>query len=286
MGQHAAEGVRRIRIRRSEGAPLQDPRTRGRRPRVVPSGRRTAVQPGHTHVVPLARARAQPTRHRRTTLRVRRRRAVALVIVAAVFVLGLVAFGVSASSGPALPPLPSTQFRARIVSIAESQLGYHTDPAHSYCNRFSAYWGAGAPCGHGLRSEEWCADFAAWVWRRAGAQFTYSYGTNDINAASGSFYLWAKAHGTWHPVTSGYEPQPGDVAVYGLDQTNGSADHVAVVTGFTQGTRGPDVVNGDGDRTGYSVVETGTDQYTADTPGVVAHLAGYASPIPPPQAAS
>lgn len=221
---------------------------------------------------------------RRPTLRVRRRRALALAVVATVVVLGLVAVGISTSSAPGLPPLPSTPFRAHIVSIAESQLGYRTEPSHSYCNKYTASWGAGTPCANGLRSEEWCADFAAWVWRRAGARFTYSYGPADINAASGSFYLWAVAHHTWHPQGSGYAPRPGDVAVYGLDPTSGSAAHVAIVTGYRPGTRGPDVVNGDGNRTGFSVVETGTDQYDADTPGTVARLAGYASPVRPPQA--
>ncbi len=216
----------------------------------------------------------------------RRRRAVALLVGAAVLVLGLASFGISASSGPSLPPLPSTPFRARIVTIAESQLGYHTVPAHSYCNKYSEYWGAGRRCANGLRSEEWCADFAAWVWRKAGAQFTYAYGTSEINASSASFYFWAAAHGTWHPVTAGYTPQPGDVAVYGLNVTTRTADHVAVVTGYTGGARGPDVVNGDGDHTGFSVVEAGTDQYKADTPGANAPLAGYASPIPPAHAAT
>jgi hypothetical protein len=217
------------------------------------------------------------------SLRVRRRRAVALLLSVAVVVLGLVA--VAMSGGAALPAPPSTPFRARIVTAAESQLGYRTDPAHSYCNKFSAFWGAGTACGHGLRSEEWCADFAAWAWRMAGAQFTYSYTSGDINAASGSFYVWAVAHGTWHAVGSGYHPVPGDVAVYGLDPTTGTAEHVAVVIASIPGARGPDVVNGDGDRTGFSVVETGKDQYKADASGNVGLLAGYASPIPPTPAA-
>jgi hypothetical protein len=231
--------------------------------------------------------RSAPARHR-TSLRVRRRRAGAAVIISAVVVLGLVAAGLSASAGPGrssgsnLPPLPSTTFRARLVEIAESQLGYRTDPPRSYCNKYSAYWGAGAACGHGLRAEEWCADFAAWVWRKGGVQFTYGYTSADINAAAGSFYLWALAHGTWHPVGSGYSPQPGDVAVYGLDPTTGTAAHVAIVTGYRAGARGPDVVNGDGDRTGFSVVEVGTDQYKADIPGLDAPVSGYASPIRPP----
>ncbi len=207
----------------------------------------------------------------------------ALSVAAAVVALGLAAFGLSASSGPGLPPLPSTAFQARIVTLAESQLGYQTDPVHSYCNKYSSYWSAGtaAQCGPGLRSEEWCADFAAWVWRKAGARFTYGYGPTDVNAASASFYLWAVAHDTWHAAGSGYTPEPGDVAVYGLDPTTGTAAHVAIVTYYSPGSRGPDVVNGDGDRTAFSIVETGTDQYKADTQGDDAPLSGYASPVPP-----
>lgn len=274
---------------RSQGAPLQHPRTRARRPVTTSVGQHTAVrsQPARAprgHAAGAFWPTAVP--RRRPSLRVRRRRALSAAIVVAVTVLGLVAFGVSASGGPTLPALPSTPFRSHIVTIAESQLGYHTQPSSSYCNKYSASWGAGTPCSHGLRSEEWCADFAAWVWRRAGALFTYAYGTSDINAASGSFYFWAVAHHTWHAADSGYTPQAGDVAVYGLDAPAGSADHVAVVTGYEAGARGPDVVNGDGDHTGFSVVEVGTDQYRADTPATVAPLAGYASPIPPPQAAT
>lgn len=253
-------------------------------PRIAPAGPRTAVRPARPLRPVAGRVPSSPQQpRRRPSLRVRRRRAVAVLVVAPVVVLGLVAVGIAASSSTTLPPLPSTSFRAHIVTIAESQLGYRTDPSHSYCNKYSAFWGAGKSCAQGLRSEEWCADFAAWVWRKAGAQFTYSFAPSDINAASGSFYLWAVAHGTWHTAGSGYTPKPGDVAVYGLDAATGTAAHVAVVTAYTQGKRGPDVVNGDGDRTGFSVVETGTDQYKADTPGRDSLLSGYASPVVPPQ---
>lgn len=221
-------------------------------------------------------------RTRRPSLRVRRRRAVALLVLVSVVVLGAVAIALSGGGGngaAAVPPPPSTAFEARIVTAAESQIGYHTEPSDSYCNKFSAYWGAGTGCTSGLRSEEWCADFAAWAWRKAGALFTYGIASGDIDAAAGSFYQWAVAHGTWHTAGPGYQAQPGDVAVYGLDPTTGSAAHVAVVTGDTAGARGPDVVNGDGDRTGFSVVETGTDQFRADTGSDEAPLSGYASPI-------
>ena len=63
-----------------------------------------------------------------------------------VLVLVLVAAGVAAyalSRAPALSPL-----RARIVAIAQGQVGYRTDPSDTYCNKFSAYWNAGVDdCG-------------------------------------------------------------------------------------------------------------------------------------------
>jgi hypothetical protein len=176
-------------------------------------------------------------------------------------------------------PSGISPLQARIVSIAQSQVGYRTDPSDTYCNRFSAYWDAGTgDCGNGNRSEEWCADFAAWVWKQAGAEVTYELAPGYLNGDSASFYVWGTDHGTWHPVGSGYTPQPGDVAVYGLDTTAVTAVHVAIVTADTGDDAAPDVVNGDGDRTGYSVVEVGDHQASADVKGDGAPLSGYVSP--------
>jgi CHAP domain len=199
-----------------------------------------------------------------------------LVVVVAVLGAGSFVYAWSSQRSTA------SALRARIVSVAESQVGYATTPPDSYCNKFSAYWQSGEDnCPAGNEREEWCADFAAWVWQQAGALVTYQFINGDLNSSSASFYEWGVAHGTWHPVNSHYTPQPGDVAVYGLDAATLSAAHVAVVTGYTSSNRGPDVVNGDGDRTGFSVVETGTDQYRADTQGSVAPLSGYVSPTDP-----
>ena len=177
-------------------------------------------------------------------------------------------------SAASLPPL-----RARIVSIAESQIGYSTDPASTYCNKYSAYWYSGQDnCGNANLDEEWCADFAAWVWEQAGAAVTYRYVNGDLNSSAASFYEWGVAKGTWHPVGSGYVPVPGDVAVYGLDTADLVASHVAVVIGYQRGDRGPTAVNGDGDLTGFSLVEVRTDEYLADTHPDGAPLSGYVSP--------
>jgi hypothetical protein len=165
----------------------------------------------------------------------------------------------------------------RIVVIAESQVGYRTAPSSSYCNKYSAYWGAGTGgCPRGETAEEWCADFAAWVWQEAGVPVTYGYDPGELNGAAVSFYEWGVANGAWHPVTSGYVPSPGDVAVYGLSLgADPSAAHVAIVIADPAGQPGPNVVNGDGDRTGFSVVETGTDEVTVEAGHVESALAGY-----------
>ncbi|HTW06599.1 MAG TPA: CHAP domain-containing protein [Acidimicrobiales bacterium] len=178
---------------------------------------------------------------------------------------------------PAVGNLPA--LRARIVQLAESQLGYRTDPPSTYCNKYSAYWASGAAtCGPGELSEEWCADFAAWVWQKAGVPVNYQYKNGFINSSAASFYEWAREHGTWYPVGSGYVPRPGDVAVYGLNPAALVASHVAVVIGYQRGQRGPIAINGDGDLTGFSAVEVQTDEYFGDTQHHSAPLSGYVSP--------
>jgi hypothetical protein len=161
---------------------------------------------------------------------------------------------------------------SKIASIAAGQEGVQDNPANTYCNPYTAYWGAGTACGNGLRREEWCADFAAWAWRQAGVGFTYGWGAADINGAAASFYRWAIAEGTWHAGGSGYAPQPGDVAVYGRSAAN--ASHVGIVVG--NGSSGPDVVNGDWTTNGNFPTEVYYRANESSEGGV--SLVGYASP--------
>jgi CHAP domain len=228
---------------------------------------------------------ARPKRFRRL-----RRRATALVLI--VLLLAVAVIIVAPQLNPFRAPSAAeiakadieaataiSPLRGRIVEIAEGQVGYTTDPSNTYCNKYSAYWFAGANnCGNTNRSEEWCADFAAWVWQTAGADVDYQFISGDLNSSSASFYEWGIAHGTWHPSGSNYVPEPGDVAVYGLDTSTLIAQHVAIVVRDLPGAKGPDVVNGDGDHAGFSVVEVGNDQYKADAPGAAAYLSGYVSP--------
>lgn len=175
----------------------------------------------------------------------------------------------------------SLSLRQRVVAIAKSQVGYSANPSNSYCNKFSAHWNSGtADCPSGELDEEWCADFAAWAWQQAGVPVTYGYDQGEINGAAVSFYQWGIANGKWHPVTSRYVAAPGDVAVYGLSlgpDVDPLAQHVAIVTADPPGQRGPDVVNGDGDRSAFSIVETGTDQTTAYAGHKYYTISGYVS---------
>ncbi len=141
-------------------------------------------------------------------------------------------------SHAALADLSQSQ---RIVALAESQIGYRTNPATTYCNKFSAHWDAGThACPGTERAEEWCADFAAWAWQRAGVAFVYGYEPGEINGGAASFYEWGVDHGAWHPVGSGYVASPGDVAVYGLALgVTPSARHVAIVTADARASLDP-----------------------------------------------
>ncbi len=191
------------------------------------------------------------------------------LVVLAALIAGLVVV-TRALRGPSLTPL-----QTRILAVAQGQVGYATDPPDTYCNRFSAYWYAGSDCGNGNYSEEWCADFAAWVWKQAGAEVDYELAPGSLNGNAASFYEWGIDHGTWHPVGSHYQPRAGDVAVYGLNAAADTAQHVAIVTGPGADDAAPDVINGDGDRTGFSVVEAQDNEAYADVKGRGGSLSGY-----------
>lgn len=173
-----------------------------------------------------------------------------------------------------------------IASIAESQDQYGAKVVNSPpttgngCNPYTAHWGDGVACSNGLRAKAWCADFAAWAWQQAGVSVAYGSGASDINAWSGSFYYWGVANGHWHPLSSGYSPQPGDVAVYGSVAESGSnaTGHVGIYVGGS--ATSPTVVNGNWavswpNPTNYGVIlETGESSTGMAGGG----LDGYVSP--------
>jgi hypothetical protein len=177
-------------------------------------------------------------------------------------------------TSPSIVGLPQT-LRLRIIQAAQSTVGYQDNPVGTFCNYFTAYWGAGTRCGNGNNSEEWCADFVAWVWRVAGTGVPYGFKAGELNGAAASVFQWAVRHGTWHPAGGSYHPQWGDIAVYGLNISGTFADHVAIVTNVAPGNAGPDVVNGDWWSSNNGGVVAETNETTATGTD---SLSGYASP--------
>jgi hypothetical protein len=165
--------------------------------------------------------------------------------------------------------------RSAIVSIAQSQEGV-SSPAGSECNPYSEYWGDGSGCANGWHDNAWCADFAAWAWRQAGVSFTYGYAGSDINAWAASFYAWGLATGNWHSLSSGYQPQPGDVAVYGrLLEQSGGGSHVGI---YVSGPAGdPTVVNGDWEYPNPNVAQVYEQSNEQNTGPGGGSLDGYVS---------
>src|ERR1700733_8301906 len=143
-------------------------------------------------------ARTPEVAHRDRVLRRRRRRTVLLLLVVGIGVVALAVGDAERGSRHAPPsgtllslgeghtllvPLDPglSPLRRRIVTLAEGQIGYTTEPSNTYCNKYSAYWYSGtSDCGNANLDEEWCADFAAWVWQKAGAEVTYQYVNGDL----------------------------------------------------------------------------------------------------------
>ncbi|WP_249999015.1 CHAP domain-containing protein [Actinoplanes sp. M2I2] len=99
-----------------------------------------------------------------------------------------------------------------IVDVAAGQLGGKS------CN--PGYFGS---CG-----KQWCAEFARWVWDRAGVA-----DTGGLDAWAQSFKSYGTSRGLYHSRSSGYTPQPGDAVVFDWERSSGDdhpIDHVAIVT--------------------------------------------------------
>jgi hypothetical protein len=148
---------------------------------------------------------------------------------------------------------------ARIAQVGLSQVGHPDIPAVTSfggvdCDPYTPMVGPyypnpdGRGCGYDPtfkvmdESEEWCADFAEWVWLRAGV-------TSDmtlINPGANSFFKWAQAEG--EPATvDPTDPAVGDAVTFyqpGPITTSTPADHVGIITAVhPDGT--VDMVNGD-----------------------------------------
>lgn len=172
---------------------------------------------------------------------------------------------VAASAGP----IASTPLRRRIILRATSYDQQHrffeTDPNGSYCNPFTAAYGRGSTsgCRHGYSAEEWCSDFAQYVWQTSGIQ------TDGITGWAASFVQWGAAH---HRVQFGthFTAQPGDAIVWGT-RSPLYGTHVAIIVGVKG--HSIDVVGGDswGNLPGYGIGVWRTGPF----PGASSSVSGY-----------
>ncbi len=116
------------------------------------------------------------------------------------------------------------------------------------------------------RAEEWCADFATWVYNEANYpvdspdwNVAYVPDIQSIGEQNNKFH--------WHPASSGYTPKPGDLAIHGANHVNifvSSSGSSATYIGGDQG---------DGPYPGGSIVSTETGNGYYDN-----GITGYVSP--------
>ncbi|MFG1966048.1 FG-GAP-like repeat-containing protein [Nonomuraea sp. NPDC049028] len=155
---------------------------------------------------------------------------------------GLASMAIMATGLTAVMAAPAFAVsRSAIVSAAQDELNNssrdHESPMGSGCNYYTGVFrtwkdSAGCPSSDGVqwRDSNWCADFAKYVWRKAGVPHA------DVPELEGgvltgwasSFKDYGTKYGTWHTRGSGYTPQPGDAVVFDWEQ-NGDIDHVGIV---------------------------------------------------------
>ena len=142
-----------------------------------------------------------------------------------------------------------SDLRSRIVANATAELNNssHNNVARpSLCNFYSGAVQSGAPCAGGWRSEDWCDDFARWVWGQSGAN------TAKLSAGAISFKSYGDSHRTWVAGSTLAGVQPGDAIVYDVNGAGTSASHVDIVVAVGSST----VTTIDGNFTGGKIVRS------------------------------
>lgn len=141
--------------------------------------------------------------------------------------------------------------RQNVVCIAQQQLaiwssqpGYPWNGPNTYSETGYLQYSAG-------NHEEWCADFASWVYNQAGYPFSGGYNGGWRISYVPNIQALGQQNGNfhWNPSTS-YTPKPGDLAIHGANHVN----IVVSVNGSTITLIGGD--QGNGPYPGGSIVST------------------------------
>jgi hypothetical protein len=118
---------------------------------------------------------------------------------------------------------PGESTGARIVAIAESQLGQTEQPPGS--NESPAIAQYRTATEGAIPGAPWCAYFASWVARQAGEPLgAQGQGIGDVS----DIWSWAQSTGRAIPNGPGVLPKPGDLIVFG-------GEHVGIVRGILPG---------------------------------------------------
>jgi hypothetical protein len=121
------------------------------------------------------------------------------------------------AGSPALEGAGQGSPGARIVAIAESQLGQTEQPPGS--NESPAIAQYREATAGAVPGAPWCAYFASWVARQAGEPIgAAGQGAGDVS----DVWSWAQSTGRAIPNGPGVVPQPGDLIVFG-------DEHVGIV---------------------------------------------------------
>jgi hypothetical protein len=130
--------------------------------------------------------------------------------------------GALGAASPTAPIAGATGVGARIVAAAAGEVGQAEQPPGSNDSpRIAQYRAAtaGSP-GPG----PWCAYFASWVCKQAGVPLMdHGQGSGSVDA----IYAWAQQSGRAEPVSSSYQPKPGDLIVFN--------EHIGIVENVLPG---------------------------------------------------
>ena len=106
---------------------------------------------------------------------------------------------------------------ARVLDIAELQLGYVEHPAESNRTKYGAFMG--------LDGQPWCLSFIVWIFRKAG--FLLYKGTGSCTA----FVERYRQYSPRQVITSGFKP--GDIVFFDWSGKKTKTEHVGLVTGVS-----------------------------------------------------
>jgi CHAP domain-containing protein len=154
---------------------------------------------------------------------------------------------------------------ARVATIARKELG-NMACGPNKVDRGDYF----SSCSHHQAAEEWCADFAKWVWFQAGALHT-----DKLTPAAGSFGIYGRVRHS--------DPKVGDAVLFGYKPGDKTAFHVAIVVRVLPngkivsigGNEGPSKETSQVKRDGpYSGARGSFDSLAPNGP-----LSGYVSPV-------